>query len=113
MLEHAVMLAQAAPIDPTGWVDFLLGQGVLGFVVAVLLYFLVKKDSQVDKVTEQRLEDLKTVSEIIRNQTVAMEANTKMNEQDHQSLEAFARLIDKQMLILEQLTKTVNDSCKR
>ena len=113
MFDIPMVLAQAAPIDPTGWVDFLLSQGVLGFVVAVLLYFLVKKDIQVEKITEKRLEDMKTLSEVIRNQTVAMEANTKMNEQDHQSLEAFARLIDKQMLILEQLTKAVNDSCKR
>ena len=104
MIEVPMMLAQSS-IDPSGWLEFLLNQGVLGFVVSVLLFFLIKKDRQVESVTEKRLEDLKKISEVIRDQTVTLQASTKADDQMHQALDSQIRISDKNVLLLEQLIK--------
>ena len=106
MIEVPMMLAQSS-IDPSGWADFLLNQGVLGFVVSVLLFFLIKKDRQVESVTEKRLEDVKKISEVIRDQTVTLQASTKADDQMHQALDSQIRISDKNILLLEQLIKEI------
>ena len=107
MLENVPLLAQV-PIEP-GWTDYLLNQGVIGFVCAILLYFLIKKDTQVENISEKRLVDLKSVTEIIKNQTVALEAMTKADDEIHLALANQIRLGDKQVLIIEQLSKELAD----
>ena len=106
MNEIPVILAQSS-IDPSGWLEFLLNQGVLGFVVAVLLFFLIKKDKQIETVTEKRLDDLKKISEVIREQTIALQASTKADDQMHQTLDNQIRIADKNVVILEQMTREI------
>jgi uncharacterized membrane protein YhiD involved in acid resistance len=86
-----------------------LNQGVLGFVVAVLLYFLIKKDRQVEDVTEKRLEDIKKLSEVLRDQTIALQASTKADDQMHQALDTQVRTCDKTSVIMEQIVKKLDD----
>ena len=113
MFDIPMIMAQAPIPEISGWFDYLLSQGVLGFMVLALGWFLIKKDKQINEITENRLKDIKEMSEVIKRQTVAMEASIKMDEQDHQAIENYSRLIDKQMIVLDQLIKTVNDlDCK-
>lgn len=114
MIENfPLILAQVVPgVDPTGgFFDLLLNKGVLGGAVALLIFLLIRRDSDLQKSQEGRLTDAKVFSEIVKNYTAAMVQENSSNEERNRALEISARAAEKSALIIEQLSKDIDRSC--
>ena len=111
MIENfPLILAQVVPgVDPTGgFFDLLLNKGVLGGAVALLIFLLIRRDSDLQKSQEGRLTDAKVFSEIVKNYTAAMVQENSSNEERNRALEISARAAEKSALIIEQLSKDID-----
>lgn len=110
MIENIpLVLAQAAPaVDPTGgFFDLLLNKGVLGGAVALLIFLLIRRDSDLQKSQEGRLTDAKVFSDIVKNHTAAMVQENSANEERNRALEVAARAAEKSALVIEQMSKEI------
>lgn len=109
MVEHIpLVLAQA--IEPaSGLYELLLKNGVLGGAVAVLVWFLIKRDGDLQKSQEGRLNDSKQLAEIIKNHTVAIQASNVAQDERNRALEIAARAAEKSALVIENLNKEISE----
>jgi hypothetical protein len=95
-------------IDPTGGVfELLLRNGLLGGAVALLIYLLIRRDSDLQKSQLGRLEDSKSLAEAVKSHTVALTASNIANEERNRALEVAARAAERSALIIEQLSKEI------
>ena len=108
MIEHLPILAQA--VEPvSGLYELLLKNGVLGGAVGVLVWFLIKRDGDLQKCQEGRLQDAKALAEVVKEQTATLQATSRANEDRNRLLENTSKIAEKSALIVDQLTKEVAD----
>jgi hypothetical protein len=113
MINLPLILAQAGPgavvpMEPvSGFYNLLLNNGLMGGAVALLIFLLIKRDSELQKSQEGRLEDSKTLALIVRDHTVALAATNVANEERNRALEISSRAAEKFVVIIEQLVKEV------
>jgi hypothetical protein len=112
MLENALMLADvgaAIPsIDPTGgFFELFLRNGLLGAAVALLSWLLIKRDNDLQKSQEGRLEDAKSLSEAVKSHTVALQASNSANDERNRALEVASRASERSAIVIEQMAKEI------
>jgi hypothetical protein len=107
-----LMLAQAVPTVPlepvSGFYEILLHNGLMGGAVALLIYLLIKRDSDLQKSQEGRLDDAKNLAEVIKSQTVALTASNAAADERNRAVDAAARAAERSAIVIENLTKTVD-----
>jgi len=106
MIEHLPLVL--AQIDPTGgYYELLLKNGVLGGAVGILIWFLIKRDADLQRIHEARLTDAKALAEVLRTHTSALQASNVANDERNRALEVSARASEKTALVIEQLAKEI------
>lgn len=110
-----LILAQVAPIEPTSTnplstiYDIFLNNGLMGAALALLIFLLIRRDSDLQRSQEGRLLDAKNLADLVKDHTTALIANNLANEERNRALEVAARAAEKSAIIIEQLTKQIED----
>src|SRR5512144_2721261 len=105
------MLAQATPAIPSdpvsAFYQVLLHNGLMGGAVALLIYLLIRRDTDLQKSQEGRLTDARQLAEIIKEHTVALIASNAANDERNRALEVASRAAEKSAVIIDQMTKEI------
>jgi hypothetical protein len=108
MFDLPLMLADAGVVEPvTSFYDLLLRNGLLGGAVALLIWLLIKRDSQLQEAQAARLADAKVFAELVKNATVAMTARTSADDERNRALEIAARAAEKSAIVIDQMSKEI------
>lgn len=87
----------------------LLHNGLMGGAVALLIFLLIKRDRDLQNSQEGRLNDTKAVAELIKNHTAAIVASNASNEERTRALEVSSRAAEKNIVLLDQLVKVIEE----
>jgi len=114
LAQFPIILADATAIvpsiDPTGGVfELLLRNGLLGGAVALLIYLLIRRDSDLQKSQLGRLDDAKSLAEAVKSHTVSLQASNIANEERNRALEISSRAAERSSIVIEQMAKEITE----